>query len=72
MWTRKRTVIAGRTDGDKDWEVLKDGRQVGRIYATMLPDVERSWMWFVQVGRPEQGYAGSLDEALYEIRRRFG
>lgn len=71
MWTRRRTMVAGRDDGDNDWEVLKDGRLVGRVYATMLPDGDRSWMWFTQAGAPEQGYAESLDAALDEVRRRF-
>ena len=47
MWTCKRTIIVGRDDGDNDWLVFRDGRQVGRVYATMLPDAERSWMWFI-------------------------
>lgn len=45
-------MVAGRDDGDNDWEVLRDGYEVGRIYSTMLPDPERSWKWFVQVGTP--------------------
>ncbi|WP_353474772.1 hypothetical protein PVT71_14480 [Salipiger sp. H15] len=64
-------MVAGRDDGDNDWEVLRDGHQVGRIYATMLPDPERSWMWFTQAGEPEQGYAESMGAALDEVRRRF-
>ena len=72
MWTRRRTVVAGRTDGDNDWTVYKDGHQVARVYATMLPDAERSWMWFIQFGEPAQGYAENMDAALEEVRQRVG
>ena len=72
IWTRRRTVVAGRDDGDNDWEVLKDGRLVGRVYATMLPDGDCSWMWFLQAGTPEQGYAESMEAALDEVRSHAG
>lgn len=72
MWTRKRTVIAGRTDGYNDWTVYRDRQRVARVYATMLPDAERSWMWFVQIGTPEQGYAESMEAALEQVRKRVG
>lgn len=38
MWTCKRTVIAGRTDGDNDWTVYRDRQPVGRVYVTHISD----------------------------------
>ena len=70
MWTRKRTVIAGRVVED-DWIVRKDGQSVGRVYATGIWDETLSWMWFVQVQPVAQGYAPSMTEALEEVRRRI-
>ncbi len=72
MWTRRRTVVAGRTDGDNDWTVYKDRQPVGRVYATHISDPALRWMWVVQVGPVGQGYAPDLPEALEEVRRRFG
>lgn len=71
MWTRKRTVIAGRTDGDEDWLIFRDRRQVGRVYATHISDPALRWMWFVQTKAPAQGYAPTLHAALEELRRRI-
>ncbi|WP_343502154.1 hypothetical protein [Alloyangia pacifica] len=65
-------MIAGRNYGDNDWQMFKGGHQVGRIYATMLPESERSWMWFVLFGQPAQGYAESMEAALDEVRGRCG
>ncbi|NDW32949.1 hypothetical protein [Salipiger sp. PrR007] len=72
MWTRKRTIIAGRTDGDNDWLVLKDGQTIGRVYATHISNPTLRWMWIVQVGPTGHGYAPSMDAALDEVRRRVG
>lgn len=65
----QRTVVAGRTDGDNDWTVYKDGHQVARVYATHISDPALRWMWVVQVGSVGQGYAPSMAEALEEVRR---
>lgn len=70
MWTRKRTVIAGRTDGDNDWMVYRDRQPVGRVYATQISDPTLRWMWIVQVGPTGHGYAPSMAEALEAVRRR--
>ncbi|WP_353472308.1 hypothetical protein PVT71_13535 [Salipiger sp. H15] len=57
IWTRRRTMVASRDDVYNDWEILRDERPVGRIYAAMLQGFERSWMWLAQSGAPEQGLA---------------
>ena len=71
MFTRRRTVIAGRTDGDNDWMVYRSGEPVGRVYGTHISNPELSWMWFVQVGQVSQGYASSLEEALEQVKQNL-
>ena len=68
MWTRKRTVIAGGTNGDNDWMVYEDRQPVGRVHRSHLPDPSLSWVWAVQVQLVADGYARSLEAALEEVR----
>lgn len=70
MWTRKKTVIAGKTLED-DWIVYRSGVQAGRVYATQIWDEALSWLWVVWGREPAQGYAPTLELALEEVRARL-
>ncbi|GGG77418.1 hypothetical protein GCM10011415_27900 [Salipiger pallidus] len=71
MWTRKRTIIAGKDDGDLDWIVLYQGEVVGRVYATKISDPDRAWQWFAQVQPVGQGFATTLEDALERLRAHY-
>lgn len=71
MWTRRRTVIAG-VAGAEDWEILRRGQRVGRVYAVAgVIAGSPPWHWSVLVQIPAgeaHGRAVSLTAALDAVR----
>lgn len=71
MWTRRLTVINGKTEPD-DWEILRNGIPVGRVYDVRISTGGGRWVWAVQVGRVGMGHAETFDAALEAVRARAG
>jgi hypothetical protein len=71
MFTRKLTVINGKTEPD-DWMILKHGIPVGRVYDARISTGGGRWVWAVQVGRVGMGHAETFDAALEAVRERAG
>lgn len=67
MWTRKRTVIGGKTAED-DWTILRNTQAVGRIHRA--PDIPGllpiQWSTFTYPG--DRGRADTLDQGLTDLR----
>lgn len=69
MWTRRPTIIAGRTDPD-DWEVLRNGVVVGRVYDARISSGSGRWVWAMQIGQGGMGYVQTFEDALEAVRER--
>lgn len=66
-WTRKPTVIGGRTEPD-DWTVYRDDIGLGRVLRSPLMSGVPEFTWASWTDPPQLGYADSLAEALEACR----
>lgn len=71
MWTRKLTFP---DDAPDDWTILKDGKEVGRVYysAPQASSGRDAWFWSVIVLPTASGWAATRDEALEGVRAWVG
>uniref|UniRef100_A0A2A3K2Z1 Uncharacterized protein n=1 Tax=Alloyangia mangrovi TaxID=1779329 RepID=A0A2A3K2Z1_9RHOB len=63
-------MIAGRDDGESDWEVLRDGHQVGHIFANLLLIFRGPQSWFAYAPSQRQRNAESLGGVLVAAGQR--
>jgi hypothetical protein len=57
------------SEDPNDYAVVIDGPAVGRIYPN--PIDQSKWNWILQSPTGASGYAGSLDEAKEELKKRW-
>jgi hypothetical protein len=74
--TRTQARIEGLNPsiwGEDDYSVIDGETRVGRIYRERIQG-EWRWLWFLQTEPappPNQGVAGTLEEAKAEFKRRY-
>lgn len=72
MWTRKLTLIGGKTALD-DWLILCQGEACGRVYLTLSPvTAQRTiWAWAAWSYPGGNGRCDTLDEACDLVRAKI-
>jgi len=66
MWTRRLTIIGGRTEPD-DYTILRNGQAVGRVHRSPATGVQ-AFAWFTWTRPAARGYADTLEDALHMVR----
>jgi hypothetical protein len=66
MWTRRRTLIGGRT-AEGDFTILRNGQEVGRVHPSPPTGVP-PFTWYTWTCPSDRGYAQDLNEGLHKAR----
>lgn len=71
MWTRRLTFP---DDAPDDWEILRNGETVGRVYHSdpQARSGRDPWFWTVLVQPTASGWSATMDQALEAVRERVG
>jgi hypothetical protein len=72
MWFKPRSILWFRTTRrwkDDDYDVLSDGKVVGRIFKAAASPVGAEWMWTLAFGyhedrTPTHGYEADREAAM--------
>jgi hypothetical protein len=66
MWTRRLTVIGGRTEPE-DFVILRNGQKVGRVHRAPATGVQ-AFAWYTWSYPATRGYADTLEDGLHIVR----